>query len=259
MSKAVILAGGLGTRLAEETGTRPKPMVEIGGMPILWHIMKIFATQGVSDFVICLGYKGHQIKDFFLNYASRASDFTVNTQSGAVEFHKAPDDGWSVTLVDTGQESGTAGRLLTAAPFLRNEKDFYFTYGDGLADISLLDLTRRHLGQGAEVTVTAVQPSGRFGALEFGEDDTVTRFREKPKGDGGWTSGGFFMVKKSALTKIPSVSSSWEDEVLPGIALAGKLSGYRHEGFWQPMDTLRDKKQLNQLWEAGKAPWKIWD
>lgn len=255
--KAVILAGGLGTRIAEETHLKPKPMVEIGVRPILWHIMKIYSQHGINDFVICCGYKGYIIKEYFANYFLHMSNVTFDMSSNTTQIHNNSADPWRVTLVDTGDETMTGGRLKRVADFLKGEPDFCFTYGDGVADVdvgALVDFHRRH---GKLATVTAVQPPGRYGALDM--DGTVVRgFVEKPRGDGGWINGGFFVLSPKCLDYIENDASSWEAEPLSQIAADGELQAYNHTGFWQPMDTLRDKNHLESLWASGEAPWKCW-
>lgn len=254
--KAVILAGGLGTRLSEETGTRPKPMVEIGGQPILWHIMKGFAAHGVREFVICLGYRGYMIKEFFLNYRLHLSDVTVETGTGAVEFHRSGAEDWSVSLIETGAETMTGGRLRRVRPYLGTEP-FFMTYGDGVSDVDLTALASFHKAHGRLATLTAVAPPGRFGALELA-GDAIHSFREKPAGDGAVINGGFFVLDPLALDTISGDATVWENEPLERLAREDQLQAYRHDGFWQAMDTLRDKNQLEALWAAKAAPWKIW-
>jgi len=255
--KAVILAGGRGTRLAEETTLRPKPMVEIGGRPILWHIMQIYAAHGVADFVICLGYKGWQIKEYFLNYLTHSSDIAVDLATGQVDVLRPAAEPWRVTLVDTGEESMTGGRLKRVAPHLRGEDAFCMTYGDGVADIDVGALISFHRAHGRLATVTAVTPPGRFGALRR-DGPRVDAFLEKPPGDGGAINGGFFVLSPRVLDRIEGDATVWEDEPLSSLAAEGELMGYDHRGFWQPMDTLRDRDQLERLWASGKAPWRIW-
>lgn len=254
--KAVILAGGLGTRLAEETETRPKPMVEIGGKPILWHIMKIYAAHGVKDFVICLGYKGYQIKEYFINYYRHNASLTVSTTNNDVKIHQPPTEDWTVTLVDTGYETMTGGRLKRVAPHLDDE-DFFLTYGDGVADIDIDALLKTHRDGGRLATITAVSPPGRFGALKI-NGDAIEGFEEKPRGDGGKINGGFFVLSPKVIDYIEDDSTVWEQEPLNGLVRDGQLTHYGHDGFWHPMDTLRDKKYLEQLWTNGTPPWKIW-
>ncbi|WP_333615332.1 glucose-1-phosphate cytidylyltransferase [Enterovirga sp.] len=256
VTRAVILAGGLGTRLSEETELRPKPMVEIGGRPILWHIMKIFSAQGINDFVICLGYKGYLVKEYFTNYGLHLSDVTFDFKNDTTVVHRRDVEPWKITLVDTGAETMTGGRLRRVRDYLGDEP-FCMTYGDGLADIDLRALVAFHLAHGAEATVTAVQPAGRFGALKMG-GDLVDGFQEKPAGDGSWINGGFFVLAPRVLDRIGSDMTLWEREPLESLALDGQLRAFRHRGFWQAMDTLRDKRRLEELWESGRAPWKLW-
>ena len=256
--KVVILAGGLGTRLSEETQVRPKPMTEIGEHPILWHIMKGYGEQGFTDFVICLGYKGFMIKEYFANYYLHNSDVTFDLRSPEVRVHQNAAEPWKVTLVDTGADTQTGGRLKRVSAYLAGER-FMMSYGDGVSDIDLAALVAFHEAQGRLATVTAVQPPGRFGALEFDADGTtVSAFVEKPEGDGGWLNGGFFVLEPSVLDYIEGDRTLWENEPLKRLAREGQLAAYRHEGFWQPMDTLRDKRTLEDLWDRGAAPWKTW-
>lgn len=252
---AVILAGGLGTRLSEETTIRPKPMVEIGGQPILWHIMKHFSTYGVDDFIICLGYKGYVIKEYFANYALHSSDVTFDLRNGSMDVHRSTTEPWRVTLVDTGDATMTGGRLRRVREYL--DADFFFTYGDGVSDVDLDALYRHHQAQRREATVTIVQPPGRFGAVHL-EGEAVTHFVEKPEGDGGWINGGFFVLSPSVIDRIDGDSSIWEQEPMAALARDGQLTAYRHDGFWKPMDTLRDKTQLQAMWDANQAPWVTW-
>lgn len=254
--KAVILAGGLGTRLAEETEIRPKPMVEIGGKPILWHIMKIYAQAGVTDFIICLGYKGYQIKEYFINYYRHNADLTVNTASGDVQLHDSPDEDWNITLVDTGHDTMTGGRLKRIAPYLDDE-DFFMTYGDGVASIDLDGLLNTHREGGRLATITAVSPPGRFGALKI-DNGSVNGFEEKPKGDGGKINGGFFVLSPKVIDHIEGDATVWETGPMGQLVADGQLTSYIHEGFWQPMDTLREKNALEALWAGGNPPWKTW-
>lgn len=255
--KVVILAGGLGTRLSEETVIRPKPMVEIGGKPILWHIMKIYSHYGFNDFVVCLGFKGYVIKEYFSNYFLHMSDVTFDMSTNTMEVHHKKAEPWRVTLVDTGQETMTGGRLKRVAPYLGNEP-FMMTYGDGVANVDIAGLVAFHQGHGRLATVTSTQPSGRFGALCFGEGDRVASFQEKPAGDGNWINGGFFVLEPKVIDYIAGDSTLFEQEPLEGLAGDGQLMAYKHNGFWQPMDTLRDKTHLEDLWKTGKAPWKLW-
>jgi len=257
--KTVILAGGYGTRLSEETGVRPKPMVEIGGKPILWHIMKVYSAFDVHDFVICLGYKGDMIKDYFASYFLHRANVTFDLGSNQMHVHRARAEPWKVTLVDTGDGTMTGGRLKRVAEYLDDET-FYLTYGDGLADIDLADLTRFHHEHGALATLTAVQPPGRFGAFRLSEEQTmIERFREKPRGDGAWINGGFFVCEPAVLDYVQGDDTVWEQEPLRGMAEDGRLAAYRHRGFWHPMDTLHDRRVLEDIWADGDAPWKIWE
>lgn len=255
--KAVILAGGFGTRLSEETQVKPKPMVEIGERPILWHIMKIYSTYGIKEFVICLGYKGVIIKDFFANYRLNMSDVTFDLGANTMEYHKNSCEDWRVTLVDTGEASMTGGRLKRIMPYVADEECFCMTYGDGLADIDLSALIRSHRESGVLATLTAVQPPGRYGALSL-DGESVRRFAEKPKGDGGWICGGFYVLSPKTLDYIEGDATIWEREPLERLAQEGQLHAYRHTGFWKAMDTLSDKKALEALWAAPNPPWKVW-
>ena len=256
--KAVILAGGLGTRISEETTVKPKPMVEIGSMPILWHIMKIYESHGVNDFIVCCGYKGHIIKDFFASYQQRTSSIRFNFSDGTHELLDGTTENWTVSLIDTGETTMTGGRLKRVRPYL-NDEPFFFTYGDGVSNVDITSLLEFHKKEKAMVSLTAVQPPGRFGALALGTDQTVIKdFQEKPDGDGAWVNGGFFVVNPEALDYIADDSVSWEKEPLLRIANEGQLAAFRHTGFWQPMDTLRDKNFLESLWEKNEAPWKTW-
>lgn len=256
--KAVILAGGFGTRIAEETSLRPKPMVEIGGKPILWHIMKIYSSYGVNDFIICCGYKGYVIKEYFANYFLHMSDVTFDMQHNKMEVHQRYADPWRVTLVDTGEDTFTGGRLKRVAPYVQGEDAFCFTYGDGVSDVDIGKLISFHKAQGLLATLTSVYPPGRFGALEIHADGRVTSFKEKPKGDGGQINGGFFVLSPKVIDLIHGDLTIWECEPMETLAQTNQLNAYRHDGFWQPMDTLRDKQFLEELWVSGKAPWKIW-
>ena len=255
--KAVILAGGLGTRISEETHLRPKPMIEIGGMPILWHIMKMYSSHGVNDFIVCCGYKGYVIKEYFANYFLHMSDVTFDMASNKMEVHHQKADPWRVTLIDTGDATMTGGRLKRAMPYLRNEEAFCFTYGDGLADLDITAEIAFHKAHGKWATVCGVQPPGRYGALRL-DGNAVLGFTEKPRGDGGLINGGFFVLSPKCLDLIDGDSISWEVEPLGALAAQGQLMAYIHEGFWQPMDTLREKQLLEGLWESGQAPWKSW-
>ena len=256
--KAVILAGGLGTRLSEETATRPKPMVEIGGKPILWHILKMYSHHGINDFVICCGYKGYVIKEYFANYFLHTSDVTFDMAQNTMQVHHKRAEPWKVTLVDTGDESMTGGRLHRVADYVRDEKEFCFTYGDGVSDIDITASIAFHRAHGKAATLTATFPPGRFGALDL-KDGRVNSFREKPKGDGAMINGGFFVLSPSVLSELKGDSTIWEQEPLVNLADRGELMAFEHGGFWQPMDTLRDKQLLEELWQSGKAPWKKWD
>ena len=256
--KAVILAGGLGTRLSEETATRPKPMVEVGGKPILWHILKMYAQHGVNDFVICCGYKGYVIKEYFANYFLHMSDVTFDMRSNRMEVHHKRAEPWNVTLVDTGDDSMTGGRLLRVAHYVKHDEAFCFTYGDGVGDIDISASIDFHRSHGKAATLTATYPPGRFGALEI-QGRQVLSFKEKPRGDGALINGGFFVLSPKVLAHLKSDSDVWEQQALSQLAADGELMAYQHEGFWQPMDTLRDKQLLEELWQSGKAPWKTWD
>jgi glucose-1-phosphate cytidylyltransferase len=255
--KAVILAGGLGSRISEESHLKPKPMIEIGGKPILWHIMKQYSAHGIQDFIICLGYKGYAIKDFFANYFLHTSDVTFDMRSNQMEVHQNYSEPWRVTLIDTGEETLTGGRLRRARSYVENEDAFCFTYGDGVSDLNIAELVAFHLQHGKLATVTAVQPPGRYGALER-DGDEVRGFIEKPRGDGGWINGGFFVLSPKVLPLIADDATSWEGEPLVRLAREGQLMAFEHSGFWHPMDTLRDKNYLEQLWQSGAAPWKKW-
>jgi len=255
--KAVLLAGGLGTRISEETVLRPKPMIEIGGKPILWHIMKMYSAHGINDFVICCGYKGYVIKEYFANYFLHTSDVTFDIQNNQMSVHQRKAEPWRVTLVDTGDETMTGGRLKRVAEHVAGEEAFCFTYGDGVADVDIGALTRFHRQHGRLATITAVQPPGRYGALAL--DGAIVRgFAEKPRGDGGWINGGFFVLSPKCIELIAADDTAWESEPLTRLAGDGQLMAYEHNGFWQPMDTLREKNQLEQLWASNRAPWKMW-
>lgn len=255
--KAVILAGGLGTRISEETHLKPKPMIEIGGKPILWHIMKLYSAHGVHDFVICCGYKGYLIKEYFANYFLHMSDVTFDMEHNRMEVHQRKAEPWRVTLVDTGEETMTGGRLKRVADYIRGEEAFCFTYGDGVADIDITREIAFHRGHGKWATVAAVQPPGRYGALQMAGEQ-VAGFSEKPRGDGGLINGGFFVLSPKCLDLIEADHTSWESEPLMRLAESGQLMAFPHQGFWQPMDTLREKNLLESLWDSGKAPWKVW-
>jgi len=259
--KVVILAGGLGTRLSEETASRPKPMVNIGERPILWHIMKSYSHYGFNDFVVCLGYKGYVVKEYFANYFLHMSDVTFDMRDNSMVVHQQQAEPWRVTLVDTGADTQTGGRIKRVADYLGGER-FMATYGDGVADVDLTALHAFHLAHGRQATVTAVQPLGRFGALQIDESNLIAPevrgFQEKPQGDGAWVNGGFFVLEPSVLDRIAGDDASFEGAPLAGLAAEGELRAYRHHGFWQPMDTLRDLRTLESLWEAGTAPWAVW-
>lgn len=255
--KAVILAGGLGTRLAEETTLRPKPMVEIGGKPILWHIMKIYSHYDVNEFIICCGYKGYIIKEYFANYFLHQSDVCFNLITNTMEVHQKRAEPWKVTLVDTGEETLTGGRLKRVTDYVKHEEAFCFTYGDGVGSVDIDDLINFHLSHGKEATLTATYLPGRFGALDIA-DNQINSFKEKPRGDGGMINGGFFVLSPKVLQRIEGDHTVWEQEPLNELASDAQLMAYRHEGFWQPMDTMRDKNELQELWNSGKAPWKVW-
>jgi glucose-1-phosphate cytidylyltransferase len=255
--KAVILAGGLGTRISEESHLRPKPMIEIGGRPILWHIMKLFSHYGFNDFIVCLGYRGYMVKEYFANYVLHNADITVDLAEGSVEYHATNTEPWRVTLVDTGQESMTGGRLKRVASYLDADEPFFLTYGDGVADVDLGALAAFHRRHGREATVTAVAPPGRFGALDIVEGQ-VQRFIEKPPGDQGLINGGFFVLDPKVISRIEGDATTFELEPLMGLARDGQLMAWRHDGFWAAMDTLRDKNNLEALWASGEAPWRLW-
>ena len=254
--KAVILAGGLGTRLAEETAVRPKPMVEVGGRPVLWHLLKTYSHHGINDFVICLGYRGFVIKEYFANYFLHMSDVTFDLAENRMEVCHRHCEPWRVTLVDTGDQTQTGGRLKRVRDYVDGDA-FCFTYGDGLSDVNVRELVEFHKAQGRTATLTAVQPAGRFGALDI-EGQRISRFEEKPQGDGSWVNGGFFVLQPEAIDLIAGDHTLWEREPMEQLARDGQLSAYTHRGFWQPMDTLRDKMKLEELWQSGAAPWKVW-
>lgn len=256
--KAVILAGGLGTRLSEETDVKPKPMVEIGGKPILWHLMKYFSVFGIKDFIICCGYKGYVIKEYFANYQLHNADVTFDLASGLCDVHTDRSEDWNVTLVDTGDVTQTGGRLRRVRSFLDEGAEFFFTYGDGLADVDIDRLLSQHRASGKLATVTAVTPPGRFGRVNLDDSDGVLAFDEKPAGDGGMINGGFFVLSKSVIDLIEGDDTVWEGEPMKMLVSQGQLGAYRHSGFWQPMDTLREKHLLQDLWGSGVAPWKRW-
>jgi glucose-1-phosphate cytidylyltransferase len=253
--KVVLLAGGLGTRISEESSLRPKPMIEIGGRPILWHIMKIYLAHGLRDFVICCGYKGYMIKEYFANYALHMSDVTIDMEKNSIEVHQKKAEPWRVTLVDTGESTQTGGRLKRISEYI--DDDFCMTYGDGVGSVNITDLTAFHRKHGKLATMTATQPPGRFGALQL-QGHAVTSFLEKPTGDGAWINGGFFVLSPKTLEFIEGDETIWERKPLETLAQAGQLEAFLHPGFWQPMDTLRDKNHLEDLWQSGNAPWKAW-
>ena len=256
--KAVILAGGLGTRISEETHLKPKPMIEIGGKPILWHIMKLYSAHGINDFIVCCGYKGYIIKEYFANYFLHMSDVTFDMENNEMQVHQRKAEPWRVTLVDTGEETLTGGRLKRVTDYVKDEEAFCFTYGDGVANVNMSSLIDFHKKHGKLATVTAVQPPGRYGALNM-QGSLVKGFTEKPKGDGGWINGGFFVLSPECLNYVQNDQSSWEGEPLTKLARTGQLMAFEHAGFWQPLDTLREKNMLEDLWQSGKAPWKVWE
>jgi len=255
--KAVILAGGMGTRISEETSIRPKPMIEIGGKPILWHILKIYSAYGINDFVICLGYKGYVIKEYFANYFLHMSDVTFDMVNNRMEVHHQHAEPWKVTLVDTGEQTMTGGRIKRIKPYVENDEAFCLTYGDGVSDVDISKLLAFHKSHGGLSTLTGVQPPGRYGALNL-DGTKVEAFQEKPVGDGGWINGGFFVCSPKVCDRIECDATVWEREPMESLARDGQIHAYQHEGFWQPMDTLRDKVHLEELWLSGKAPWKVW-
>ncbi len=257
--KAVILAGGLGSRLSEETTLHPKPMVEIGGKPILWHIMKIYSHYGINDFIICLGYKGYTIKEYFANYFLYSADVTIDLANNTAEYHRSDSEPWRVTLVDTGATTMTGGRLRRVLPYVQNEDAFCFTYGDGVANVNINDLISFHLKQDKLVTLTATQPSGRFGSLVIGDEGSVHSFAEKPRGDGIWVNGGFFVLSPRVAEYLKDDATVWEKEPMESMARLGHVAAYKHEGFWHPMDTIFDKTTLENYWNSGNAPWKVWE
>ena len=256
--KAVILAGGFGTRISEETTLRPKPMVEIGGKPLLWHIMKVYSKHGVNEFVICCGYKGYVIKEYFSNYFLHSSDVTFRMQDNSMRVHHNHAEPWTVTLVDTGESTMTGGRLKRVREYVSDEKAFCFTYGDGISNVDITELIKFHNSNGKLATITASRPPGRYGALNIDEDFRVKSFKEKPEGEQSWINGGYFVLSPDVIDRIDHDDTSWEGEPLTGLAADGELSAFKHSGFWQPMDTLREKNLLEELWSSGKAPWKIW-
>jgi glucose-1-phosphate cytidylyltransferase len=256
--KAVILAGGLGTRISEETTTRPKPMIEIGGKPILWHIMKMYAHHGVDEFIICCGYKGYLIKEYFANYFLHTSDVAFDIKNNTLCVHERRSEPWIVTLVDTGDETMTGGRIKRVSKYLKGDDTFCLTYGDGLADINIEETIKYHYKHGKAATLAAVYPPGRFGALDL-KGSQVVGFKEKPRGDGGYINGGFFVLSAAVFDLIHGDDTIWEQRPLMDLAASGQLMAFQHEGFWQPMDTMRDKHYLEEFWSSGKAPWKVWD
>lgn len=257
--KAVLLAGGLGTRMKEVTEVKPKPLVDVGGRPILWHIMKIYSHYGINDFIICLGYKGYLIKEYFSNYSLHMSDVTFDmSQRGGCTVHHNQAEPWRVTLVDTGENTMTGGRIKRIAPYLADDDTFLLTYGDGVGDVDIAEAIRFHKGHGRKATLTAVRPPARFGALEIRDDNTIVSFAEKPIGDGAYINGGFFVLSRTVVNYIENDATIWEREPLERLAAEGELKAFLHEGFWQPMDTLRDNRYLDEQWESGKAKWKIW-
>jgi glucose-1-phosphate cytidylyltransferase len=253
---AVILAGGLGTRISEETHLKPKPMIEIGGRPVLWHILKIYSVHGINEFIVCVGYKGYVIKEYFANYFLHMSDVTFDIKNNRMEVHQKNAESWRVTVVDTGEETQTGGRLRRVREYLKDEA-FCFTYGDGLSDVDVAATVEFHRSHGKLATITAVQPPGRYGALQI-EKGFVRDFHEKPLGDGAWINGGFFVLDPAVIGRIPDDSSIWEREPMESLSREGELVAFEHRGFWRPMDTLRDKSQLEELWQSGRAPWKVW-
>ena len=256
--KAVILAGGYGTRISEESSVKPKPMVEIGGKPILWHIMKIYSSHGINEFIICCGYKAHMIKEYFANYYLHCSDVTFDLRNNEMQVHSNGAEPWRVTLVDTGDGTMTGGRLKRVRRFVGDET-FCFTYGDGVTNVNISDVIDFHKNQGTLATLTAVQPPGRFGAFKLGANgNRIPSFKEKPEGDGAWVNSGFFVLEPGVMEYIDDESISWEKQPMEGLAAEGELAAFRHEGFWQPMDTLHDKNVLEDLWQNGQAPWKVW-
>ena len=256
--KAVILAGGLGTRLSEETDLKPKPLVEIGGRPILWHIMKIYSTHGINEFIICCGYKGYLLKEFFSNYLTHQSNITFELHENRIKVHQNRAEPWTVTLIDTGENTMTGGRLKRISEHVKDEESFCFTYGDGVGDINISALIKFHQNHGKQATITATRPPGRYGVIKLGPKNIVKKFQEKPDGDGAWINGGFFVLSPKVIDLIKNDYTVWEKEPLFYLAKNKQLCAFKHNGFWQPMDTLREKVELNKLWDSGNAPWKIW-
>ena len=257
--KVLILAGGLGTRISEESGEKPKPMIEIGGRPILWHIMKMYSSHGINDFVILCGYKGYVIKEYFANYYLHMSDVTFSMKGNSVEVRQSNVEPWTVTLVDTGESSMTGGRLKRVYEYIKNEDAFCFTYGDGVGDVDITKLIEFHKSHGKLATLTATRPPGRYGALKIMSNGIVDRFQEKPDGDGGWINGGYFVLSPKVIERLTDDSTIWEGEPLVDLASENELAAFKHDGYWQPMDTLREKNILNDLWNNNKAPWKVWN
>lgn len=256
--KAIILAGGLGTRISEETHLKPKPMIEIGHKPVLWHIMKIYSSHGVNDFIICCGYKGYIIKEYFANYFLHMSDVTFDMSENKMDVHQNNAESWRVTLVDTGEDTMTGGRLKRVMDYVKDEDAFCFTYGDGVSNVDISKLINFHKEHGKQVTLTATRPPGRYGALKINRNNIVEQFQEKPDGDGSWINGGFFVLSPKVFDRIEGDSTSWEGAPLTNLAKDGEVNAFKHEGFWQPMDTLREKNLLETLWNSGNAPWKVW-
>jgi len=256
--KAVILAGGFGTRISEESHLKPKPMIEIGGKPILWHIMKIYSSYGINHFVICLGYKGYLVKEYFANYRCHTSDMTLNLSDNSVEIHNSFSEDWKITLVDTGEQSMTGGRIKRIYDYVKDDENFCLTYGDGVSNVDIAKLIEFHKSHKKLATLTATQPPGRFGALHIDDQNSITEFQEKPDGDGSFINGGFFVLSPKVIKYIEDDKTLWEQEPLKNLAKDNQLMAYKHTGFWQPMDTLRDKTHLEDLWQSGKAPWKVW-
>ena len=257
--KAVILAGGLGSRISEETESKPKPMIEIGGKPILWHIMKIYSSHGINDFIICCGYKGYIIKEYFKNYFTHMSDVTISLKENKINVHNSSSEAWNVTLIDTGEQTMTGGRIKRIYDFIKDDDAFCLTYGDGLGDINIKELISFHKQHGRKATLTATRPSARYGALKISDNNIIKKFEEKPEGDGSWINGGFFVLNPSVINLIKDDRTSWEDEPLTKLSEDKELMAFKHDGFWMPMDTLREKIILNKLWNTGKASWKTWE